>query len=369
MGKDYYKILGLEKGASKEEIKKAYKKLAKKYHPDINKEADAEQKFKDISEAAAVLGDDQKRAQYDQFGNADQFRSSGGQGFGGFDFRDFMRESSDFGFDFDSIFDSFFGGGFSRKRRGRSRGHDLRYDIEVTLEDVAFGAKKTITIPRLEKCEECKGTGAESEEDIITCPDCDGRGAVRQTARTPFGMFATTTACRKCNGTGQFIEKKCKRCKGTGRTEKTKKLEIQIPEGSGDRMQLRVPGQGEAGERGAETGDLYVVIHVEDHDTFERDGDDVLIDVDIPFTLAALGGKIKVPTLKGEAELKIPQGTQSETVFRMRDKGIKNIRGLGTGDELVKVKVDVPKKLNKKQKNILKDFEKTLKKKKGIFGL
>ncbi|MAE42933.1 molecular chaperone DnaJ [Candidatus Woesearchaeota archaeon] len=360
MAKDYYKILGVDKTATKEEIKKAYKNLAKKHHPDLNKEEGSTEKFKEISEAAAVLADDEKRTKYDQFGTtADKF----GQGFQGFDFSDFMSDAGGFGFDFDSIFESFFGGGFHGRRRGPRRGNDLRYDLEITLEEAATGVTKHITVPRMEQCGKCHGTGAESDKDVISCPDCNGTGIQRRTQRTPFGMLATTTTCRKCQGQGKYIKKECADCNGNGIVRKTRKIEIEIPTGAEQGTNLRVAGEGEAGEKGAETGDLYVVIYVKEHDVFERQGDDIYVKVPVSFAVAALGGEIEVPTLSGKAKLKIPSGTQNNTVFRMKGKGIPYLHGYGTGNENVEVVVEVPKKLSKKQKELLKEFAKEGKKK------
>ncbi len=358
--KDYYKILGVSKDASKAEIKKAYKTLAKKYHPDLNKEEGSAEKFKEISEAASVLGDDEKREQYDQFGTtADDF------GGGGFDFSDFSSFAE--GFDFEDIFDSFFGGGFSRRRRSAARaGADLRYDIEITLEEAAFGVKKTISIPRLETCDKCNGTGAESEEDIETCPDCDGSGILKKQTRTPFGIFATTTTCRKCNGTGKFIKNKCKKCSGSGRIENEKTIMVEIPPGVDEGNRIRLSEEGEAGIKGGPSGDLYVVVHLKEHKIFERKGNDIFLEMPITFPQAALGAEIEVPLLKGKTKLKIPPGTQTNTIFRLKDKGIPNLHGYGKGSELIKVIIQTPKRLNKKQKKILKDFEEEEKKDKSF---
>jgi len=357
MSKDYYKILGISKNATKEEIKKAYKKLARKFHPDVNKDDGTAEKFKEINEAAQVLGDDTKRQQYDQFGDADAFKqASGFRGFNASDFQDFAS------FDFGDIFDQFFGGGsiFGRsgRRREPSRGADLRYDIEITLEEAAFGVEKEISIPRNEQCPECKGLGAKSQSDIEACPDCDGTGMVRRTQRTPFGMFSSTTTCRKCQGEGKYIKKECPSCDGTGLVHERRKIKIKIPQGSEEGTNLRVSGEGEAGLRGGSQGDLYVVLHMKDHEIFERKGDDILITIDIPFTTAALGGEIEVPTLKGKAKLKIPSASQTGTVFKMTDLGIPYLHGEGKGDELIKVEVEVPKRLNSKQKKLLKELEK-----------
>ena len=371
--KDYYKTLGVDKNASKADIKKAYKKLAKKYHPDLNPDdAEAAEKFKEINEAAAILGDEEKRRQYDQFGTtAEGFRGFGAQGF---DFSDFMQDIGGFGFDFDSIFDRFFGGGggFSRRRRaGPRRGADLESDVEITLEEAAKGIKKDIVVPRLEHCDKCNGTGAESPSDIVTCPECNGSGVSKRTQRTPFGMFMTTTTCGKCKGTGKFIKKECAVCDGTGLVRKTRKVEVPIPKGIDTGTTVRKRGEGEAGESGAPQGDLYVNVYVKEHDVFEREGDNLNVTVSIPFTVAALGGKIEVPTLFGKESLAIPTGTQSNTVFELKGKGLPHLNSDYKGSEKVEIVVKVPKKLTKKQKELLKEFEKESKKKgflKGVFG-
>lgn len=372
MGKDYYKILGVDKNATKEEIKKAYKRLAKKYHPDLNKDdPNAAEKFKEINEAASVLADDEKRAQYDQFGTtAENF----GGGFGGADFEDIMGNIFNFGFDFDSIFDSFFGGSIFGEKRSRRRsrrpGADLRYDIEISLEEAAEGAKKTIKIPHTIKCPKCKGTGAKSEDDIIECPECGGSGFVRRTQRTPFGIFSTQSNCHKCRGLGAVIKAKCPECDGKGKIQKTSEIELKIPAGAETGTNLRIPGAGEAGDNGAEPGDLYIIVHVKDHDLFERDGNDIYLKVPISFVTASLGGSIEVPTLKGKATLKIPPGTQTGTVFRMKGKGIPSLHGHSIGSQLVEVEIQTPKNLSKRQRELLEEFEKTVDKKgffKGLF--
>lgn len=370
MAKDYYDTLGVNKNATKEEIKKAYKKLAKKYHPDINKDSDASEKFKEINEAAAVLGDDEKRQQYNQFGDAEAFkRAGGGAGFEGFNFGD-----SGFGdfasFDFGDIFDKFFsGGGFSPRdrRRGPRPGADIRADIEISLEEAANSTTKTLNIPRVEKCPECDGTGADSRSDIKECPECHGSGTARITQRTPFGIFTTSATCRNCNGAGRIIKHECSNCDGTGLTKKIRKIEIKIPAGAEEGTNLRVTSQGEAGEPGAPTGDLYVIIHVKEHPVFDREGDDIHAAVRISFVTATLGGEIEVPTLEGKAKLKIPAGTQPGTIFRMKGRGIPFLHGYGRGNQMVEIIVRVPDKLNKKQKELLREFEKA-RKKKGLFG-
>lgn len=357
--KDYYKILGIDRNATKEDIKKAYKKLAKKYHPDLNKSTDATEKFKEINEAAAVLGDDSKRGQYNKYGTAgEQF-----SGFEGFDFSDFVSKGSGFGFNFDDIFESLFSG---RRQRRRQRGADLRYDLEIELEDAFNGATKEIIVPRVEQCTNCNGTGAEKESDIVTCTDCNGGGVTTRTQRTPFGIFSTTATCRNCGGEGRYYKQSCHECRGSGVVRKTRRIEIKIPRGADTGNQLRVQGEGEAGKN-TQPGDLYVVINVMQHKIFIRDGDDLYIKMPIPFYVAALGGEIEIPTLEGKAALKIPEGTQSNTIFRMRNKGMPILNEQGHGDQKVEIVIDVPKHLTKKQKELLEEFEKAGKNKSFFF--
>jgi len=352
MGKDYYNILGVEKNASRDEIKKAYKKLAKKYHPDLNKgDKESEKKFKEVNEAASILGDDNKRSQYDQFGSDGPQFQGGGTDFSGFDF-------SDFGTSFDDIFDTFFGGG--RRRSTQRRGSDLRFDLEISLEEAAFGVEKTILVPRLESCEKCNGTGAKNPDSIKTCDKCHGSGVLRQAQRTPFGIFQTTTTCRDCGGSGKVYKDLCEHCDGEGVTRERKKLEISIPAGVDTGTRLRVAGEGEAGIRGGPKGDLYVVIFVKEHELFSRDGNDIKIDVPISFMQAVFGDQIEVPKLRGKVKMKIPAGTQSHTVFNIRSEGIPNVNGYGKGDEKVRVIVQIPEKLNKKQKEILQSYGKEM---------
>lgn len=362
--KDYYKTLGVEKGASKEEIKKAYKTLAKKYHPDLNKDdPKAEEKFKEINEAAAVLGDEKKKEKYDKYGTADE-----AFGPGGYDFHDFEQQFRGSDVDFDDVFEQFFGGGGfdffggGRKRRGSSRGADLRYETEFTLEEAAKGIEREVRIPKLETCDRCKGRGAESEDDIETCEECGGKGMTIQRQRTPFGIFQSQSPCRNCHGSGKIITTPCSKCDGDGRVDVFKKLKIKIPAGVDTGTQVRVPGEGEAGEKGGPSGDLYIYVHVKPHKIFERDGYDLNLEIPLSYTTAALGGEIEVPTLFGKANLTIPSGTQSGTVFRMKNKGIPHIHGGGVGNQNIKIRIDVPTKLSGKQKEILKEYEKTLEK-------
>lgn len=367
--KEYYSTLGVDKNASKEEIKKAYKKLAKQYHPDLNKSPGAEQKFKEINEAAAVLGDDEKRRQYDQFGTAD-FSNMGGQG--GFDYSEFMR-GADFTFDFGDIFDQVFGGGAGRRsgRRRAARGSDLLYNLEITLEEAVFGVEKTLSIPRMEHCSTCKGSGAKDSSAVTTCQTCHGRGMVQQAQRTPFGIFATTSTCRHCGGEGSVVKDACPDCDGTGLVKQARKITINIPSGIETGMRLRSQGQGEAGEKGGPSGDLYVQLHVLEHDTFERHGHDLYTEVAISFVQAALGGEIDVPLLDGKnARLEIPAGTQTNTIFRLKGKGVDTAHR--TGDLQARAVIQTPARLSKKQKELLVQFAKEggdkLEPQKGFFS-
>ena len=366
--KDYYNTLGVSKNATKEDIKQAYKRLAKQYHPDINKDPSATEKFKEINEAAAVLSDEKKRANYDRFGTAEE-----AFGPGGYDFRDFQQGFGN-DFDADDIFEQFFGGGGGffgggrqRRRGGPERGADLRFEMEITLEEAASGFEKKITIPKLETCDLCNGSGAENKSDIQTCEECGGSGTQVRQQRTPFGIFQTTNTCKACNGSGRQIKKPCKKCHGDGRIDIKKTIEIKIPAGVDTGIRVRVAGEGEAGVKGGPTGDLYVVVHVKPHKIFERDGDNIYVEVPISFAQAALGDEIDVPTIDGEATLKIPSGTQSETIFRLKGRGIPHLRG-GAGDEMIRVKVEVPSKLSSRQKELLQEFgEISGKPQKGFF--
>ncbi len=361
--KDYYGTLGVEKDATKAEIKKAYKKMAKKYHPDLNKEnPDAAEKFKEVNEAASVLGDDQKRQQYDQFGTAGEGM---GQGMGGFDFNDFQQGGN---FDFGDIFDTFFGGGgFHRVQRGGGQpGASLRFDLEITLEEAAEGVTKKIIVPRLSSCKICSGKGVEKDSDKEQCGNCQGRGLEKRVRRTPFGAFATTTSCSSCGGAGEIIKNPCGECDGTGRVEERKELEIKIPAGVEDVMKLRVQDEGEAGVKGGPPGDLFVIIHIAQHELFQRDGNDLYIELPLTFTQAALGDEVKVPTLEGTAKLKIPVGTQTDTIFKMKGKGLPSLHGYGQGNQNVRVIVKIPDKLSRKEKELVKELDKEFRKEKGF---
>ncbi|MGE6259459.1 molecular chaperone DnaJ [Heyndrickxia sporothermodurans] len=346
--RDYYEVLGIEKNASKDEIKKAYRKLSKKYHPDINKEADAAEKFKEVKEAYEVLSDDQKRSHYDQFGHTDP-----NQGFGGFGNGDF----GGFG-GFEDIFSTFFGGGSSRRRDPNAprQGADLQYTMALDFEEAVFGKETVIEIPREETCDTCNGTGAKSGTKPETCSYCHGSGQLNTEQNTPFGKIVNRRVCNHCNGTGKMIKDKCKTCSGTGKVKKRRKINVKIPAGVDDGQQLRVTGQGEPGINGGPAGDLYVVFHVKEHEFFERDGDDIYCEIPITFSQAALGDEIEVPTLHGKVKLKVPAGTQTGTKFRLRGKGVPNVRGYGVGDQHILVKIVTPTKLTEKQKQLLREF-------------
>ncbi|CAB1240523.1 molecular chaperone DnaJ [Clostridium sp. MT-14] len=350
--KDYYEILGLKKGASDDEIKRAFRKLALKYHPDRNQgNREAEEKFKEINEAYQVLSDPQRKAQYDQFGTADFNGGSGFEGgFGGFDFSDMGG--------FGDIFDSFFGGGFSSSRRrknGPEKGADLEYTLNLTFEQAVFGVEKEISITRNEKCEACNGTGAKRGTHPHTCDKCGGTGQVRTQRNTPLGSFVSMSTCDKCGGKGTIIKDRdiCPECRGTGTVRRRRSIKVKIPAGVDNGNVIPIRGQGEGGKNGGSPGDLYINIRVSSHSKFKRDGFDIYLDTHISFGKAALGTSIRVPTIDGDVKYEVPAGTQSETVFRLRGKGVPKVNGRGRGDQYVKVIVDVPKNLNEKQKEAI----------------
>lgn len=369
--RDYYEVLGISKGASDDEIKKAYRKAAMKYHPDKFSNAsdkekkDAEDKFKEVNEAYQVLSDSQKKAQYDQFGHAAFEQGAGGFGGG---FGGFGGASG-----FEDIFSSFFGGGgagfggFGGGFGGSSRrsyvepGRDLRYQVEITLEEAATGVEKTIKYKRNGKCPSCNGSGAEAGSSMKTCPKCNGRGYVEVTQRTILGNMVSQSECSECHGKGEIPEKKCKTCGGTGITKETVEKKIKIPAGIEDGQKLRLDGMGEASENGGPNGDLYIVIRVKDHTIFERRGMDIYCEIPIKFTTAALGGEVEIPTLKGKKNMKIPAGTQTGKMFRMRGEGIQALRGSMVGDEIIQVVVETPIDLNENQQKLLRAFEESLK--------
>ncbi|UMZ73073.1 molecular chaperone DnaJ [Natranaerofaba carboxydovora] len=355
--RDLYEILGVSRDASQDEIKKAYRKLARKYHPDVNPDnEEAEKKFKEIQKAYEVLGDDKKRQRYDQFGHAGVDEDAQHGGFGGQDFGDF----GGFG-GFEDIFDAFFGGGFSgggsRRQRPR-RGSDLLYRLELEFEEAVFGAEKEAEIPRTESCEKCEGSGAKPGTSPETCPTCEGRGEIRQAKQTPLGQFVNVSPCNACGGDGKIIKDKCPECHGEGKVVRRRKVKLNIPEGVDEGNRLRVAGEGQAGSRGGPPGDLYVEISVKPHEYFEREGNDIYYEANISFPLAAIGGEIEVPTLEGKAKLKVPEGTGNGATFKLKNQGVPTRRG--RGHQYVKINVEVPKKLNAEQKNILKDFAKSM---------
>ncbi len=348
MKRDYYEVLGVGKTASETEIKQAYRKLARQHHPDVNPgDKEAEAKFKEATEAYDVLSDGDKRARYDQFGHAGVDPNQAG-GFGG---------GFDMGGGFGDIFDMFFGGGGGGQRRnGPQRGSDLRYDMTLSFEEAAFGTEKEIEIPRMESCSDCQGSGAAAGTHPTTCPQCRGAGQVKTAQRTPFGQFQTVRTCPQCHGEGKIISSPCKTCNGQGKVRHVKTLKINIPVGSEDGLSLRLNGDGEAGTRGGPPGDLYIVLHVKPHKFFDREGNDVFCEVPITFVQAALGAEIDVPTLDGAVKMKIPEGTQTSTVFRLKGHGIPYRRGSGRGDQHVRVMVATPTKLTEKQKELLREF-------------
>jgi len=347
--RDYYEVLGLEKDADPEEIKRAYRTLARQYHPDVNPSVDSEAKFKEIKEAYDVLSDTQKRAHYDRYGHeGDAFQDFGG--FGGF------------ASGFEDIFDSFFGGGFATGRgRGRRasaarRGADLRYDLEISLKDVLRGKTTFIRVPRAENCPVCGGTGAKEGTVPVTCTACGGTGQQQVVRNTAFGRLVSMVTCERCRGEGRIIEEPCPECRGEGRVMQEKKIEIKIPPGVDNGSKLRVTGEGEAGIKGGPPGDLYIVIYVRPHETFKRQHNDLVCEIPLSFVQVALGGEFVVPTLEGKAKLRIPEGTQPGTVFRLKGKGVPSLRGFGRGDQLIKIKVEIPRRLNDRQKKILEEF-------------
>ena len=366
---DYYEVLGLSKGASADEIKKAYRQMAKKYHPDMNPDnKEAEQKFKDVNEAYAVLSDPEKKAQYDQYGHAafDQSSGFGGGGFGGFDF------------DVGDIFSSFFGGGFGSSR-SQSRanapipGDDIGLRVILSFEEAVFGCKKEVSYGRVQRCDSCSGSGAKKGTSPEKCTKCGGSGTIRVQQRTAFGMMQSTSSCPDCNGTGKIIKTPCDNCRGKGYVKINKKLEVSIPAGIDDGQRIALRSQGNEGRNGGATGDLIIQVSVRPHPIFERDGNDIYCEVPITFAEAALGAKIKIPTLEGQMDYDIPEGTQTGSVFTIKQKGINAVNSRSKGNLYVKVVVETPKSLTDEQKKILRQFadscgEKNFAKKTSFFS-
>ncbi len=354
MAKDYYEVLGVARNATADEIKKAYRKLAIKYHPDKNPgDHEAEEKFKELSQAYEVLSDTQKRGQYDQFGH-DAFTRGGRGAPGGGGFHDpFDIFSQVFGSGGGSIFEELFsGGGGGRARSGPRGGADLRFDLEIDFEEAAFGTDKKIRIPRLDTCDRCHGNGCEPGSSLHTCPRCHGSGQV--TSQQLF--MSIRQACPSCGGRGKTPEKACAKCRGEGRVRVEKTLKIHLPPGVDTGSRLRITGEGEGGAQGGPPGDLYVVVHVRPHEIFQRDGQDIICDMPIDFPTAALGGVVEVPTITGKAQLRIPEGTQAGTILRLREKGIPSLRGGPRGDQHIRVFIEVPNKLGRQQKELLKAY-------------
>lgn len=348
--RDYYEVLGVSKGASDDEIKKAYRKEAKKYHPDLHPgDKAAEAKFKEVNEAYEVLSDADKKARYDRYGHDGvdpNFGAGGGGGFGGFDFGD--------------IFDMF-GGGFGgfggNRRNGPVRGRDISREITITFEEAAFGCKKKINISRDEPCKTCGGSGAKPGTHPETCSRCGGRGQVQTQTRTPLGYMTNVTTCPECRGTGKIIKEPCKECRGNGKVKTPRTIELDIPAGINHGQTMQLSGRGEPGERGGQSGDLLITIRIKPHEIFKREDYDVYINFPVTFVEAALGATVKVPTLDGVVEYDIPEGTQHGAKFRLREKGIPYIRGRGRGDEYVIVDIEIPKNLTAKQREILRQFD------------
>ena len=354
--RDYYEVLGLEKSASDDEIKKAYRKLAKQYHPDLHPgDKECEEKFKEVGEAYEILSDPDKKAKYDQYGHAafDPNAGFGGGGFGGF---------GDFG-DLGDILGNIFGGGFGgfggggqTRRNAPQKGESLRVRLGISFEEAAFGCTKEISVPRIEDCEDCGGSGCKPGTSPDTCPDCGGSGSVRTQQRTPFGVMQSTSACRRCGGSGRIIKDPCPKCGGKGKVRRTRTISVNIPAGIDDGQTISLRGQGHAGANGGPMGDLLITVSVKAHALFERDGSSVLFELPISFVQATLGAEVEVPTLDGNVKYSIPEGTQTGTTFRLRGKGIPYLNGSGRGDQYVTVNIETPRNLTKEQKELLRQF-------------
>ena len=357
--RDYYEVLGVQKGASEEEIKKAYKKMARKYHPDLNPgDKDAEEKFKEVNEAYEVLSDSEKKARYDQFGFAgvDPNFGAGAGGWGG--------GAGGAGFDFGDlgdIFGSFFGGGFGggqarRNPNAPQRGESIRMNLTISFEEAAFGCEKELELDRYESCETCRGSGAAPGTSPETCPDCGGSGVVQTRRQTPMGVFASTAPCSRCGGRGKIIKEPCKDCRGSGMVRRRRKIQASVPAGIDNGQTISIRGQGHAGKNGGPAGDLLVTITVRPHELFRREGTSVLCEAPITFPQAVLGAELEIPTIDGKVKYDIPEGTQSGTTFRLKGKGIPALNGRGRGDQYVTVYIETPRNLNREQKEALKKF-------------
>ena len=358
--RDYYEVLGVNKGASEDEIKKAYKKLARKYHPDMNPgDKEAEEKFKEINEANEILSDPTKKARYDQFGFAgvDPNYGAGGGGWG-----DGAGAGFDFG-DLGDIFGSFFGGGFGgaqQRRNGPQRGESIRMSVSVSFAEAAFGCEKDVTLDRSENCPTCHGSGCAEGTTPEVCPECHGSGTVQVRRQTPMGVFATTTTCTKCGGAGKIIHQPCNECRGNGRVHKRRTVKVSIPAGIDNGQTISLRGQGHSGKNGGPSGDLLITVMIKPHELFRRDGTSVFCEAPITFTQAVLGAELEIPTIDGKVKYTIPEGTQTGTVFRLRGKGIPVLNGRGRGDQYVTVTIETPRNLNREQKEALRKFSEKL---------
>ena len=357
--RDYYEVLGVSRGASEDEIKKAYKKMARKYHPDLNPgDKSAEEKFKEVNEAYEVLSDANKKARYDQYGHAGVDPNFGAGGFGG---------GFDGGFDFGDlgdIFGSFFGGGFGGSRRTNpnapQRGESIRMAVTLSFEEAAFGCEKEVTVERYETCDTCHGNGCAPGTSPEVCPDCHGTGTIQQRRQTPMGVFATSAPCPKCGGKGRIIHQPCASCRGSGLVRKKKTIQASIPAGIDNGQTISIRGQGNAGRNGGPAGDLLITITVRPHELFRREGTSVLCEAPVTFAQAVLGAELEIPTIDGKVKYTLPEGTQSGTTFRLKGKGIPSLNGRGRGDQYVTVYIETPRNLNKEQKEALKKFADTM---------
>lgn len=342
---DYYDILGVARDANDDALKRAFRQLARRYHPDVNKDPSAEARFKEVSEAYEVLSDPEKRRVYDQYGHA----GLGGQDFGGF------GDFSSFGDIFEQ-FDSLFGNGARPGRRGAQRGTDLRYDLQISFEEAVFGAERTIELPRYENCPTCKGSGAEPGTEPTRCPQCGGSGEQRQVQQSVFGQFVNVSACSRCNGEGRIVTSPCRECRGQGRIQTTRSLNVKIPAGVDSNQQIRLTGEGESGPKGGPAGNLYVVLTVKAHRDFKREGSDLYYDLPISFAQAALGDEVTVPTIEGSERLTIPAGTQTGKTFRLRHHGVPNLRGTGRGDQFVTAVIRTPTNVSGRERQIFEEL-------------